>query len=445
MNNLTTSLTLQGCGETIRGVCEISEGKLRKGGLKVIVGLSSLSISSKWNGTASLISDDYKLMNYSLQLGAAAVTMKGITKLIQGVKKGNLKDTITGTLQTTGGCISVIYLSCLDSKVMEVAHRTILLNLVSGYTSWTGVKDIANGRYQKGCFELLLGVTGMLFSGAYAYSELSSLFDSKSDSKIPPQLESFLKDHESEIAEIYKTKEETGKWRELGQGVSKKVFTHPDTEYIIKIPLLDKSFWGPYLESDNVIHYWQLQKAANLIKEGAEDYSQLTVPKAFLIQRPEGPLVIEKRLHMKSFYNVSESSAKDIAVRQLYSFLEGNGYCDINVKRNHNAQILSGSEHKPVIGLYDLDCNENLGLPSLLNKIFERVLKGGSIFTSAAISAAYISGEYFAKSEYAKTATAVGIATGISTLIYTDPTLALCAISGFLISQMKESYMHKEL
>lgn len=332
-------------------------------------------------------------------------------------------------MQTATGCAAVVYLSCLDSKIILVAHQTLLISLAGTNITRTGIKDLIEGHYKKGCLELFMGTIGILGSALYAYNEIFSFHETVNAKEIPPQLDTFLKNHMNEIGKMYTKKQGIGKWTVLGQGVSKKAYIHPDSDYIIKIPH-GRSFWGNS-ESDVVIHYNELQKAATLVNQMG--YKYLTIPDAYLIEHPEGPLVVEQKFNIKSFsdtFRESQLSELSGPLLELDDFLKKGGYCDIDIGGNHNAGFLRDSADLS-IGIYDLDC-KNLTNSMILKKLmgYGSILSG-SIFTSATFS------EEFLESKYAKIASSTGLGLGLTTFAYCHPvvtgTLVLGATGGLIL------------
>jgi hypothetical protein len=223
----------------------------------------------------------------------------------------------------------------------------------------------------------------------------------------PPELDSFLKNHESEISEIYRTKNITGSWKKLGAGVSKTAYTHPDMDFIIKIPH-GQSHWG-YSDSDVTIHYKHLKEAENLVQKNS--YDRLTIPEAYLIQNSEGPLVVEKKLDVErsslnAFLN-KDKKVTTIALAQFKRFMEKSGHCDIIPLLDHNAAFLKNEEAS--IGIFDFDCKTNSDYINILNAFLEKT----SIIISAEQTAKHIIG-----SEYKTVASTLGVAAGIASIVY---------------------------
>lgn len=85
MTTATTSITMGGCYETIKGVCEISDGNFEKGSMKVIAGLTTINFAAKWSMNNEFTIS--KIMQYSLECGATVVMTKGAITLVDGIKK----------------------------------------------------------------------------------------------------------------------------------------------------------------------------------------------------------------------------------------------------------------------------------------------------------------------------------------------------------------------
>lgn len=404
INNSSKGIILFGFGEVAKGFCDVADGEIKKGTLTIISGLNKVNTGSAINyyPAHSII------MHNALKIGAYAVVTQGAIRSIQGIKKRELKTTICGTLQTATGCMTVIYLNCVDSKTIAIAHRALTFSFLSGQLSWTGIKNFIKGEYKNGFLQMFAGAMGILSSGCYAYHELTA--EAQVSKEVPPHIESFLQAHETEIREIYIKKESKGNWTELGEGVSKKAYSHSNFDFIIKIPTRTFSYWG-HEDSDIIVHYNQIQVANDIINKNGLD--KLITPEAYLIQYPEGPFVVEKKLETIDFNQVNKSSEKDVAIEQLHDFLNKGSYCDINIKRNHNAGILLNTEENPMIGVFDLDCNNTLKSNFLnLQKIS---IESFSIFASAKQSFENL------ENKYIKLPSNSGYTAGIATLIYTRP------------------------
>jgi hypothetical protein len=401
MNESSASIALYGLNDTIQGMCDISEGELKEGSLKVINGLTEVTIGSFLHENGNL---KHSYLHASLELGAITVVSKGSTKLIQGIKNRDLKATIRGTLQTATGCAAIVYLNCLPARTIAVAHQALSLSFASAYVSWVGVQDLINNWVgvqdlinnkdrDEAIGKILFGMTGILTAGCYAYSEFFPTPEIAKtplpfyEKTLPPQLNSFVSSHEHEITEMFATKRVTGNWTQLGEGASKKAYIHPDTDFVLKVPHKVQSAWG-FAETDVVIHYKGLQKAEHLVKRMGFD--QLVVPEAYLIQGPEFSFVLEKKFQTISYVNVPIKPATYTAKEQLNALIEEGEYCDISVNTDHNAGFLNNTENKSMIGIFDFDCQTQLTLKDInilkpLQKTQKNIIESASYLASVTL------------------------------------------------------------
>lgn len=383
MNFAASTTTAFGCRETIKGVICLSEGKFQEGAAQVMSGMTAINI-----GARSIDAADpnmhKNLMHKALIIGTGAVTIVGATETIEGIQARDIRGTIHGALLTTAGSISVFYLNCLDARIIAAVHQSLLLSQGSCSTCLSGLEDLYNLKSKIGALKLVMGLSGLILTGTYFINEIAEYLEEMPENKaLPQELDAFIKQHEGEISEMY-NKRIPGKWKELGAGVSKSAYMHPDTEFIFKIPH-GKSFWG-HGDSDVTVHFKNLKKAEILVQKNGWDH--IRTPEAYHIQTPDGPMVVERKFNLlhSSFIFYQDNEIADTSLHQFNMFMDEGGYCDINLLSDHNAGFLQGTDGD--IGIYDYDCK----YINIMNNARSNLLDSVSIVVSAKKTAEYIMG-----------------------------------------------------
>ncbi len=223
-----------------------------------------------------------------------------------------------------------------------------------------GAKDVTNGAYTKGVFELAAGASGVAVIGYYVYCAVSDLIKANA---LPEQLDLFLSQHNDEIHGMYRTGEPSGSWSKIGNGVSKNAYQHPDSPYIIKI--LYRDHWSN-MQNDLEEHYNNVQDAKEIIETSHLD--RVVVPEIYLIQTASGPIVAEQKFELTDYSAIPNGLEKEVAIRQLEDVVWKGGFCDIAVDpmKSHNAGFLKSDGSTPKIAIFDLDCRKQITLPNSL-------------------------------------------------------------------------------
>jgi hypothetical protein len=312
-----TALTIGMCA-TMGGIQDLSAGAISRGAAKTLAGLTVVRIGSEILGLPHALG-----MQSSLVAGSCLAALQGPFKLVNGIKERNLFQILQGTAQATIGYVAANFFYSLPSE----------------FTS----------------------------------------------EPIPVELETFLHDHDSEIAKIYQSKISFGSstilgdWEYIGSGMSKSVYTHPQLQYVVKIPHFESSAWS-HAENDVVVEHKNAQKARLLI--AANGWNRLRVPESYLINSNSGPFVVESKLEFIPYWDVPESSEKKEARSQLADFLQKGGYCDIGIY--HNARFLQSNPADPKIGIYDLDCVDKKDDKNPASPNVEAFAKAGPILIALA-------------------------------------------------------------
>jgi hypothetical protein len=167
------------------------------------------------------------------------------------------------------------------------------------------------------------------------------------------QCESFVKGHKAEVNFIYENKirAELAKWKNIGRGAFKFVFTHPELpNTVIKVP-------GFASRSEEMLkkEYENIQRAKNIVS--AKGYHSIVIPDCHLVEIEKGPVLCETKF---DFHTGSPLSAESQApaTKELTDFLSDIGLFDISMdvhEGHNNVRFLEGSEENPKIGIYDLD------------------------------------------------------------------------------------------
>ena len=348
-------LIVSGVPLSIVGISDLSKGNISQGIPKMITGWIASSI-----GAQLIDGDDWlakQTVAASIFGGSVLSVLKGALTLFRGLQSRTISQIITGTKETICG-ITLSYVSTqFDSILLVYAIAALYL---SSSLSKKGFQHINEGSYQKGTYQLLLGIFGATALIYCIHSECSNKeIISFTMPEMPQNLRNFLDDHHREIEELQKSPPNIiGKWKLLGSGVSKKAFFHPDCDYLIKVPHLPNgSFWSSpralFAGNDADKHHRNLVKAHELVL--THSLEKLHIPNSYLYHTLQGSLVIEQKLHTISYKQIPNSLAKRRAEDQLRQLLNLGQFCDINVSKDHNAEFLSNNLN-PKIGIYDFDC-----------------------------------------------------------------------------------------
>ncbi len=386
-------ITCLGTKEAIEGSIDLGGGNLLQGAKKVFVGLSGTNLGARAMGLGDGMHQE--MMKYSLSAGPGYVAVKGLSKLFNGVQQKSTFQVVKGAAQTAVGVAGVVALDALDSKVILVAHQASLLSLISGLIAKSGFSDFRKANYRDGAEKMLLGIGGLACAGYYVYSEIFN-----DPTLIPDTLTeedtAFLTAHRHEIDKLNLNKRPTGSWKKLGKGVSKTAYIHPDMpKSLLKIEHSKYSFWNP---EDSDIE--RSKRNLQFTKQMAEklNLDSIAFPKSVLIDSGR-PYIFEERFDIEKYSSVPDSHGKLKAEEQLRTLASASGLCDVDLKGNHNAGFIKGTER---IGLFDFDCSNHpqINLEPLreLQKITGRYIGvGGAMLASAARYTREVAGETAAK------------------------------------------------
>jgi len=401
-------LTTFGSAHTIRGVSNIGEGHALEGARQALLGLTATNFGNRWMGLDCGMNQE--LMRYSICAGTGSVALKGIGHLAKGIGQRNARQILKGTLQTAGGIAGAIYLDALDSRVIRIAHESLLLAGCGYHISKSALSDLRKGDYRKGAGKILLGAGAIVCAGYYFYNQMGYMGYNKvfyPNDPLTYEQQDFISRHDSEISDIYTTQKTPDGWTKLGNGVSKAAYSHPDAPgVLIKIPTRATPYRSD-TDNDVLTHHRHLQKA----KEIAFDFPSIRVPSSSLVETPNGPIVVEERFNFENYYSVSHPRKQE-AVEEFDHFVKKSKLCDVLLQRDHNAAFLKGSDKDPKIGVFDFDCNTDsifkIGSNLKIKKTSARIITAaGTILTATAAITKALTGP-----KLAKAVITAGIATG---------------------------------
>lgn len=191
--------------------------------------------------------------------------------------------------------------------------------------------------------KVVLGMGVVVSTAYYIYTEY--FIKTLSSSQI-----AFLNRHKEEIEKIYESKKVSGKWQELGSGVSKIAFTHPEFPgMLIKIP--GKWDFGSFIGEDNLlIHNNNLESLRGL----AARFDRIVLPESYLFSTSKGLLLVEEKFIFEDFDNVPEGSEKQELLAQFKAFENRSNLLDIDLSNNANCGIIFKSNPLKV-GIIDFD------------------------------------------------------------------------------------------
>ena len=202
-------------------------------------------------------------------------------------------------------------------------------------------------KHRFGLCKIALGVIGIASIAFYVYNS----FPATKSIFFEPDL-SFMESHKEEIQELYKTNLEVGRWRKLGNGISKIAFTHEEYPgWVVKVP--QQSNYNVW-DKENVIriHHENLED----IREIASQFDRISLPESYLYPTENGVVLVEEMFNLESC-NINIDQQKTIM--QFEHFVEVARLCDINPYNKHNAGILVNTT-PPKIGIIDFDCRQKI-------------------------------------------------------------------------------------
>ncbi len=375
---LCTGSVFAGMGTVAEGVRKISEGNITNGAKQVVGGLAAVDLGSYAMDATAITTN--RLMHASLLGGAVGVITNGTLRICRGASELDPMQILSGLGQATVGLTIGLGLDSIeDTKMIAIAERTILLVAVSCQISYRGAKDFVNGRRLKGALEMGLGLGGMIFAGYCVLEEAAarSLFGEPS---LPSSWEKFLSNNAADIEQLYTTQTPVGKFKELGQGISKKAFTHPELpDAIVKISYRDSSAWQHGV-TDGEFHVQKLQSLrANLVRDG---YRQVALPNSFLVRTQSGgPVVIEEKVALAPARYISTTRSEKAAFAEFDDFTRRYRIGDLIPIWNHNSGFVEGK--KDTIVIFDVDCDRNPQITSPYAHVLEQTSEIIRIFPQA--------------------------------------------------------------
>jgi len=336
-----SALTLIGIDETVQGALRVGSGNLVQGTKKLAWGMYMTSLGGFLSGLRECMRQD--LVKATLVGGLIAVGCEGIHHVAEGIKTHNLFQAVKGSAQLVMATAASTYVANLPAKTIEVIHQATSCATISAFIAYSGIQDIAKGHCLKGAIKTCLGVSGILSSGHYVYTQLNNgWIPSDQLQQLPEPVATFLKEREDELQYMQETKKTAGKWTKMGEGISKITLEHPQLpDYVIKIPYKE-DFDGTLLTHCTNSLY---------AKKTVETYyPNLVVPDCYLLKTKDVRLLAESKLY------ISSTEATETSRRELRHFLSRTGFYDIRI--DHNAGVLQGTEHHQKIGIYDFDHKE---------------------------------------------------------------------------------------
>jgi len=350
------------------GPLAILDGDISQGVSQTLYGLTSINLMGRY-----FQADGEKLggiIKNTLLMSISANTVSLLSNMGSRVKERNsleiLKDVFKDIFRGALGIAAVVAINTLDAKVILVAQQASVFLFTATYLFLYGYKNILKNN-EKAPVALLLTALILLMTAIYVHDELSD-----KDHPIPcfpynsPNQEQniFLTKHQLELEYIYNitkagvTKnpnfpeiiiKNSDQWHKLGEGISKVAYTHPDLpNSVIKIP----NRMSPFPNSLET-HYANLRKAEYLVNQHA--IRHIKIPKIFLTNIPQGPVVIEEKLECLNYYHFPNSLKKHKALSNFNNFLKITDLRDIYPKTNYNACFLKGTENNPQIAVFDFD------------------------------------------------------------------------------------------
>jgi hypothetical protein len=223
----------------------------------------------------------------------------------------------------------------------------------------------------------------MIFAGYCVLEEATarSLFG---EPPLPASWEKFLSNNAADIEQLYTTQTATGNFKQLGEGVSKKAFTHPELpDAIVKISYRQSSHWNHGV-TDGEFHVQKSQSLrANLVRDG---YRQVALPNSFLVRTQSGgPVVIEEKVDLSPARHIFTTQSEKTAIAEFDDFTRRYQIGDLEPEWNHNSGFLR--DKKDTIVVFDLDCPPNPRFPvrpsRLLEETSENALRGALSTTLA--------------------------------------------------------------
>jgi len=347
-NNLAPiSMTAFGLGLNIQGSLDLINGRILRGTQEALLGMISTDLGGRFLGLDS--EPHSKLMKCSLGAGTVAVGMQGALRLGNGVKQKSVAEIIGGGIQTAVGIAGTVFIYSLDSRMIMIAHQASVIALPSTFIVKLGFHDLANSRYPQGLCKILLGIGGIASAGYYVYSKCIHQNTLSAD-----QI-AFLDVNKAEIDQMYEYGMPSGNWKELGEGITKNAYEHPDFPgMLIKIPRHPVDIRGPTSEDDLRIHHRNLEQ----LRPIAAAFDRIVLPESYLYSTTSGKLIIvEQKLNLVRLNDVSWGPDRTEAENQFYAFEKASRLCDLDPEITHNSGMIPGTTPQK-IGVIDFDCRK---------------------------------------------------------------------------------------
>lgn len=331
------SLILSGIGGTAIGAFQFTKGHIKSSMQSIFLGLSATNIGGRLHGLDSR--EQGEIMKCALTVATGTVGTLGAIQLKRGIKQRNISEIIKGTTTTVTGIAGTVLAYSLDSRTIIVAHQACVLGLTSSFIGALGFKDLVKGHYHSGLCKMALGIAGIATTVFYVYNSFPTTALENSEQNLFPCIDS----HKAEIEEMYKTHEEVGRWKKLGNGISKTVFIHEECPgWVIKI-----SNSNP---KNLRIHHKNLEDIRGI----ASKFDRISLPESHLYPIENSMVLVEEMFNLEPY---NENADQQETIKQFNDFVKAAGLCDmrINTRYVHNAGILTGSS-PPRMGIIDFDC-----------------------------------------------------------------------------------------
>lgn len=337
---------MAGLAATTKGVMDVASGDVLRGSKIIWYGATSVGCYSSMRGF-----DPVKITQAAAAFGLTMVGVEGVKNLANAVKHLNVKDILYSGLQVGTSAAGAAIVYSLDQKTLMAAYQALGIALPSIAMARMGIDDLVQGHQGKGMCKIMVGLGGIASAGYYAYNTYA--YQDLGSQTLSADQVAFLESHKSEIEQMYQSHKAAGNWTELGKGVSKQAFTHPELpDLIIKIP--GDQTVGPLTFGGD----WNLQQHhANLeqLKPLAAEFDRVVLPTSHLYPTSQGLLVVEQKLNLNNMPSNPTDADMQATIRQFEAFHSQASLCDLHPYSGHNAGILSQT-NPPLVGIIDVDC-----------------------------------------------------------------------------------------
>jgi len=344
------SLVWNGSSDIFSGSAAIASGNIFQGMRRVFSGLTATNLGGHLIGLDPAFCSG--LMKLSLVLGSWKGFFAGVSQIGSGLMQKNLTEITQGATRSTASAAIAVFLGSLDSRMLKIGHEALTVALCGSWIAKLGFRDLAKKRYLQGSGKILLGIGGIATAAYYFFSHtgIHKKFLSLDSTPLSANEMDFLQAHREEIEWMYKYREVTGNWSELGSGKSKITFEHPELPgKIIKIP---RNNWG-YREGTGAGEDDLKLDHVNLenLRSFAATFDRIALPQSHLFPTAKGLAQIQEKFNFVQWNSVPSDTAKEETLKQFEEFATAAGLCDTG----HNGRFLSQTS-PPILGLYDFDC-----------------------------------------------------------------------------------------